>query len=122
MDLVFFDLDGTLLNGSSLLSQFTIDTLSRMDSKGIAYTVATGRTMLSASPILEGQFLSLPHIYNNGVTLWDPKRKSIEFENLLTENEINLILAMALKHNMLLNKLVIMSYEALYYTITRAKV
>ena len=99
MDLVFFDLDGTLLNGSSSLSQFTLDTLSRMNSEGIAYTVATGRTMLSARPILEGQFLSLPHIYNNGVTLWDPKQQSIEFENLLTENEINLILTMALEHN-----------------------
>ena len=29
------------------------------------------------------------------VTLWDPKRKSIEFESLLTESEINLILAKA---------------------------
>ena len=29
------------------------------------------------------------------MTLWDAKRKSIEFENLLTESEINLILAKA---------------------------
>jgi len=99
MDLVFFDLDGTLLNGSSSLSQFTIDTLGKMNSQDIAYTVATGRTMLSASPILKGQFLSLPHIYNNGVTLWDPQQQSMEFENLLTENETDLILAMALEHN-----------------------
>ena len=98
MDLVFFDLDGTLLDGSSSLSPFTIETLQKMDANGIAYTVATGRTMLSASPILEGQFLSLPHIYNNGVTLWDPKQQRVEFENLLTENEIDVILAMALAH------------------------
>ena len=98
MDLVFFDLDGTLLDGSSSLSPFTIETLQKMDANGIAYTVATGRTMLSARPILEGQFLSLPHIYNNGVTLWDPKQQRVEFENLLTENEIDVILAMALAH------------------------
>ena len=98
MDLVFFDLDGTLLNGRSSLSPLTLDTLSRMDANGIAYTVATGRTMVSARPILAGQFLSLPHIYNNGVTRWDPQQQSVAFENLLTETEIDVILAMAIEH------------------------
>ena len=98
MDLVFFDLDGTLLNQDSALSQFTKDTLQRMNESGIAYTVATGRTMLSARPILDGQFLALPHIYNNGVTLWDPNSQDMTFENLLTKHEIDVILAMALEH------------------------
>ena len=99
MDLVFFDLDGTLLNKDSALSPYTKDTLRRMSACGIAYTVATGRTMLSARPIIAGQFLTLPHIYNNGVTLWDPNSQDITFENLLSKHEIDVILAKAVAHD-----------------------
>jgi beta-phosphoglucomutase-like phosphatase (HAD superfamily) len=45
--LVVFDLDGTLLNKQSEISAYTADTLAMMRSRGIAYTVATGRTLAS---------------------------------------------------------------------------
>ena len=45
MDLIVFDLDGTLLNRHSALSDGTRDTLKRLADRGIAYTVATGRTL-----------------------------------------------------------------------------
>jgi len=48
MYLICFDLDGTLLNKSSLISPFTRETLALLSKNGISYTVATGRTMLSA--------------------------------------------------------------------------
>lgn len=99
MDLVFFDLDGTLLNKDSALSSFTKDTLRLMRENDIAYTVATGRTMLSARPIVADQFTALPHIYNNGVTLWDPRSQDVSFDNLLTKQEVDVILAMALEHH-----------------------
>ncbi len=67
MDLIFFDLDGTLLNDASEISPFTKDTLILLGEKNIAYTVATGRTMLSAQRILDGHVFELPQIYNNVV-------------------------------------------------------
>tara|TARA_R110002111_G_scaffold80214_2_gene127032 strand:+ start:565 stop:813 length:249 start_codon:yes stop_codon:yes gene_type:complete len=72
MQLIFFDLDGTLLNDASEISPFTKETLLLLNDKNIAYTLATGRTMLSAQRILEGHDFSLPQIFNNGVTIWDP--------------------------------------------------
>lgn len=42
MNLIFFDLDGTLLNSASEISPFTKETLALLDGKNIAYTVATG--------------------------------------------------------------------------------
>ena len=42
MDLVVFDLDGTLLNKQQRLSKVTLETLAKMQQAGIAYTVATG--------------------------------------------------------------------------------
>ena len=69
MDLIFFDLDGTLLNDASEISLFTKETLVLLSEKNIAYTIATGRTMLSAQRILDGHEFELPQIYNNGVTI-----------------------------------------------------
>lgn len=91
MDLIFFDLDGTLLNDTSEISAFTRETLFLLNEKDIAYTVATGRTMLSAKSILEGHDFDLPQIYNNGVTIWDPKIEQLTLENLLENSEISAI-------------------------------
>ncbi len=95
MELVFFDLDGTLLNKESKLSSFTKETLDLLSERGIAHTVATGRTMHSAQHILGEEHFFLPHIYNNGVTLWDPKVRSMRLENLLSDKEIRVIVECA---------------------------
>ena len=87
MDLIFFDLDGTLLNESSVISAFTKETLGLLKDRNIAYTVATGRTMLSARMILQGHDFDLPQIYTNGVTIWDPLSSQLTLENLLTTDE-----------------------------------
>jgi Cof subfamily protein (haloacid dehalogenase superfamily) len=96
MDLIFFDLDGTLLNDESEISTFTKETLALLRDKDIAYTVATGRTMLSAQRIVEGHDFDLPQIYNNGVTVWDPKVQQLTLENLLSENEVRTVIDSAL--------------------------
>lgn len=96
MDLIFFDLDGTLLNESSEISSFTKETLALLREKDIAYTVATGRTMLSAQQILKGHDFDLPQIYNNGVTVWDPKAEQLTLENLLNNEEAKIIIDCAL--------------------------
>ena len=99
MDLIFFDLDGTLLNKSSQISSFTKETLALLGEKDIAFTVATGRTMHSAQFVLEGQSFLLPHIYNNGVAIWDPSGNALMLENLLAPSEVNLIIEHAVKNN-----------------------
>jgi Cof subfamily protein (haloacid dehalogenase superfamily) len=96
MNLIFFDLDGTLLNSASEISPFTKETLLLLSEKDIAYTVATGRTMLSAKRILDGHDFDLPQIYNNGVTIWDPKIQQLTLENLLNHTEISTIIDVAL--------------------------
>lgn len=98
MDLIFFDLDGTLLNDASEISPFTKETLVLLREKNIAYTVATGRTMLSASGIVNGHDFTLPHIYNNGVTIWDPKMQQLTLENLLNNTEIASVIDLAISH------------------------
>lgn len=100
MDLIFFDLDGTLLNKSSELTPFTRETLDLLRAKDIAHTVATGRTMVSAKRVIGDHQFELPHIYSNGVTVWDPRDNQLTLENLLSHNEAALIIDSALSNSL----------------------
>jgi Cof subfamily protein (haloacid dehalogenase superfamily) len=88
MDLIVFDLDGTLLNRHSTLSEGTRETLALLGSRNIAYTVATGRTLHAARSLLEGGDFKLPHIYKNGVMIWRPDTGRYSHSNLLSMGEI----------------------------------
>ena len=69
MELVVFDLDGTLLNRDSALSGRTAETLRRLAERGIAYTVATGRMLHGSRELLEGHGFRLPLVLKNGVMI-----------------------------------------------------
>jgi len=92
MELIVFDLDGTLLNRHSTLSAGTRDTLRRLADRGIAYTVATGRTLHAARSLLAGSEFKLPHIYKNGVMIWRPDTGRYSHSNLLAMGEVRSII------------------------------
>lgn len=92
LELIVFDLDGTLLNGHSQISPYTRDTLKLLAARGVAYTVATGRTLHASREILAGHSFDLPHIYKNGVMIWSPGVDRYSHTNFLTQGEIQQIL------------------------------
>jgi Cof subfamily protein (haloacid dehalogenase superfamily) len=92
MELVVFDLDGTLLTRDSTLSAYTQETLSLLAQRNIAYTVATGRALHGSMGILEGQGFTLPQIYKNGAMTWHPQREDYTHKHLLTAPEIEKVL------------------------------
>ncbi|NNK37179.1 MAG: HAD family phosphatase [Xanthomonadales bacterium] len=89
MELIVFDLDGTLLNQESAISEYTSETLRLLAGKEIAYTVATGRTLHSARAVLEGQQFLLPQAYKNGVMIWHPEQRRLSGGALLTVDELD---------------------------------
>ena len=89
MDIVFFDLDGTLLDKHSRLSAYTLETLALLNEKGIVNTVATGRTMISAKQTMGDYVFNHTQIYSNGVAMYDPFKNTLRLENLLSADEIN---------------------------------
>ena len=94
MELVVFDLDGTLLNRKSVISDYTSETLQLLTERDIAYTVATGRTLHGARAILEGHTFPLPQAYKNGVMMWHPKSGHFSSSATLTPHELeNLVRA-----------------------------
>lgn len=92
MDLIVFDLDGTLLNKASTISDYTRETLCLLKDHDIAYTVATGRTLHASAELIKGQNFTLPHIYKNGVMIWHPNRDEYSHKYLLTEREVERVL------------------------------
>ncbi len=89
MELVVFDLDGTLLNRESVISDYTSDTLKLLNERDIAYTVATGRTLHGARAILDGHCFQLPQAYKNGVLIWHPETRYFSRGATLTPDELD---------------------------------
>ncbi|MFN2287756.1 MAG: HAD family hydrolase [Chromatocurvus sp.] len=92
MELIVFDLDGTLLDRSSTISTFTRDTLGLLRDRSVAYTVATGRTLHGARDLLDGHGFTLPQIFKNGVVTWNPDLQGYSHRFLLTQAEIQHVL------------------------------
>lgn len=89
MELIVFDLDGTLLNRESKISTYTSETLKLLENRGIAYTVATGRTLHGARSIMAGHRFDLPQAYKNGVLIWHPDQASFSDSMTLTASELS---------------------------------
>lgn len=92
MELVVFDLDGTLLNRAGEISAYTRETLAALAGRGIAYTVATGRTLHASRDLLGGHGFDLPQIFKNGVIVWDPALGDYSYRSCLTMAEIHQVM------------------------------
>jgi Cof subfamily protein (haloacid dehalogenase superfamily) len=99
MELIVFDLDGTLLNSSGQLSPYTRDTLRALSERGVAYTVATGRTLHASRALLDGHGFCLPHVYKNGVMIWDPADDAYSHQNYLGLEEVRHVLDAVLSNH-----------------------
>ena len=99
MELLVFDLDGTLLNRESRISPYTADTLKQLSDRGIAYTVATGRTLHGARSILDGHQFDLPQAYKNGVTIWHPDEERLSSGAMLTADEVQIVVSACIKQD-----------------------
>lgn len=72
------DLDGTLLNTESLVSQVSAQSLNRLIEDGALFTIATARTPATVVPLMQGVNVSLPFIVLNGATLWNNANRAYE--------------------------------------------
>lgn len=98
MELIVFDLDGTLLDRRGQLSPYTRDTLAALSERQVAYTVATGRTLHASRELLRDHGFSLPHVYKNGVMIWNPKSDAYSHQNYLSLEEVQHVLTAVLRH------------------------
>lgn len=65
------DLDGTLLNGEAVLSEYTIEAMNTLLKQGIHFSIATARSAATVTRILEPLDLKVPVVLMNGVLIYD---------------------------------------------------
>lgn len=85
------DLDGTLLNSQSRLSEHTIDTLNALIERGALFTYATARSFNSARIVTRGLKLRLPAIIFNGAMRVDTASGELSHIQLLTMDIVDAI-------------------------------
>ena len=66
------DLDGTLLNRQDRVSPFSIRTINGLVEKGLLFTYATARSLVSASRVTAGLSTRIPIIAYNGAFIFRP--------------------------------------------------
>lgn len=89
--LIAFDLDGTLLNSEHQLDRETIETIKKVQSKGIMTLTATGRMFCSALPYIKQLDIREAVINYNGALVVDPVKEKTIFHDpipLKTAQEI----------------------------------
>lgn len=69
------DMDGTLLQSNGKMSEYTKKKLNEFYEKNIPFSVATARSMVSATPLLEGVHFAAPIVLMNGVFVYDTETK-----------------------------------------------
>lgn len=87
------DMDGTLLQSDGTLSEYTKNKLNEFYSNGVAFAVATARSMISAMPLLCEVHFRAPIVLMNGVFVYDTENckalKYHEIDNSILKNVLD---------------------------------
>lgn len=81
------DLDGTLLNSNDRISQYSIETINGLVAKGMQFTYATARSLVSASVVAKGLSTTIPVIAYNGALIIHPATGEVISSLSFTEEE-----------------------------------
>ena len=81
------DLDGTLLNRQDRVSPFSIAAINSLVERGMLFTYATARSLVSASKVTEGLSARIPVIAYNGAFILRPSTGEIISAEGFSEEE-----------------------------------
>lgn len=81
------DLDGTLLNSSDQISQYSMETINGLVARGMQFTYATARSLVSALVVAKGLSATIPVIAYNGALIIHPATGEVISSLSFTEEE-----------------------------------
>lgn len=85
------DLDGTLLNRNERINQYSLDIINDLVEKGMLFTYATARSLVSASVVARGLATNIPIIAYNGAFILNPATKEILASSYFNKEETDRI-------------------------------
>lgn len=88
------DLDGTLLNSKTEVSDVTAGIINREIEKGLNFTISTARTPATALKIIEKLNLKMPVMLMNGVLVYDMEQKKYIQKAVLDETIVMTLLGL----------------------------
>lgn len=93
------DMDGTLMDADSRLSERTVNILNDLISnRGLLFTVATARTTATVVPLMQAVHATLPFIILSGAALWNPVQRRIEQVQAIPTDEVTQACAIFERH------------------------
>lgn len=102
MKLVVSDLDGTLLDGKSKVTEYTKNAVKKLIDKGIKFAIATGRGEASAMRFRDELGLKIYLICNNGANIYDDNENMI-FERVIEKETVHKIIEVLRKRRVKYN-------------------
>lgn len=81
------DLDGTLLTSEQKFSEFTANGIKELQNRGVYFTFATARSLVSTNKVIGDVKINIPMILHNGSFLVNGETGERVIENLLPEKE-----------------------------------
>lgn len=94
------DLDGTLLNSHSLISQHSAEIISGLSHKGALISIATARTPGTVEPLLQNTFTTPPAVVMTGAAIWDRASQTYIHPQFIDPDSVARINATCLKHGL----------------------
>lgn len=75
------DLDGTLLRSNETISEYTNEIINSLTEKGMIFSYATARSLITAKKVTKGLTAKIPLIVYNGAFVIDNISEEILIEN-----------------------------------------
>ena len=85
------DLDGTLLRSDETTSAYTNGVINRLNEKGVLFSYATARSLITAKKVTRGIEAKLPLIVYNGAFIMDSQTEEILHANFF-DNSVSSLL------------------------------
>ncbi|MEI6579476.1 MAG: HAD family hydrolase [Eubacteriales bacterium] len=93
------DLDGTLLNKSAVISDFTVNALNRLIENGLIFGVATARTATTSLQMLSEIHLNAPVITMNGASIYDMQKRKYILAHFIEKSSVQKLFSVLKKHD-----------------------
>lgn len=97
--LVAVDIDGTLLNSKSQLSDKNIEAIKRSVEKGIILVLSSGRPVQGVKLVYDSLGLEMPCITYNGAMIIEGRSMEILFEKSLEDDDARQIMDLGYQYN-----------------------
>lgn len=93
------DLDGTLLNTNERINSKSIETINHLVEKGMLFTYATARSLVSASVVTKGLSTNIPVIAYNGAFIFHPETGEVLSQESFSREEMKRVISVLDKYD-----------------------